>query len=788
MFMRSILSALFIITTLFCSAQQVYFPVKELSDSNRYARIISDMASAAIPAYQNTDRAGYFNDLFRLQFAKQDHQGVLQSLDSFDLKSGMDKLYYKMAGFHYRMHSLASLAILKNPSTSYDRTFAGIFSEAYTALPEAGKEQVKGIYDKANTEEEKQSFIALIKKFQATGKDSISIGNAIDLIKQWNYWQVYSKTVALAKAEIARMETASNIKKQAETLHAEEGGTVQSNSKTFIRNVTLVDVEKQKLVPNANVGITGNTITSVSVNTKYPVPADATIIDGTGKFLLPGMTDAHVHFFQSGGLYTRPDVIDLRNEMPYQKEIDWGLQHMSDPLKRYIQNGITSVIDVGSSIAYLELRKQYQQKSYAPAIYMTGPLITSYEPEAYKKLGDDEPFSLVANEDEARKTVQQQLPHHPDFIKIWYILEQGPDKEKAAEKFFPAAKAAIDEAHKNNLKVAVHATERITAEMSVKAGCDFLVHSVDDEIISDGFLKLLKSKNVILCPTLVVFQGYRNTLGQELDFTKRELAMANPEQLGSLYELKHLPEKKLTEAYQASMKSNKSTFRKQDSICLVNLKKLVDAGIRIAAGTDAGNIGTMHATSYINELKEMKKSGISNWQVIQSATLNPQFIVGKEKLAGSIAIGKTADLILLNADPTIDLDNLTRIDLVINKGFIIRPDTLLRETPLSLVQKQLNAYNARNLEAFLEPYDEDVDLYEFPSKLISKGKMEMRKGYEFLNTVPELHCEIKERIIQGNIIIDKESVTGFGNKAIEATAIYEIENYKIRRVYFISKN
>ena len=65
---------------------------------------------------------------------------------------------------------------------------------------------------------------------------------------------------------------------------------------------------------------------------------------------MPGLTDAHVHFFQSGGLYTRPDAIDFRKYKPYDKEIDWVHNNMEDFLRRYIQCGITSVIDVGCNL------------------------------------------------------------------------------------------------------------------------------------------------------------------------------------------------------------------------------------------------------------------------------------------------------------------------------------------------------------------------------------------------------------------------------------------------------
>ncbi|MEY2901318.1 MAG: hypothetical protein RLY89_424 [Bacteroidota bacterium] len=113
-------------------------------------------------------------------------------------------------------------------------------------------------------------------------------------------------------------------------------------------------------------------------------------------------------------------------------------------------------------------------------------------------------------------------------------------------------------------------------------------------------------------------------------------------------------------------------------------------------------------------------------------------------------------------------------------------DTLVKDSPLDLVERQLKAYNARNVDAFLEPYADDVELYEFPDKLISKGKDAMRKDYEgMFKNIPSLHCDIVGRIIQRNIVIDKESISGMGKNKFEATAIYHIEKNKIKKVYFI---
>jgi hypothetical protein len=222
-----------------------------------------------------------------------------------------------------------------------------------------------------------------------------------------------------------------------------------------------------------------------------------------------------------------------------------------------------------------------------------------------------------------------------------------------------------------------------------------------------------------------------------------------------------------------------------DSISRANLKLLSDAGVTIATGTDAGNIGTLHVSSYQAELKAMQASGLSNWQILVASTLNGAKILNKEKEFGSVTVGKKANLILLDASPIDDLENLTKIDKVINKGRVFNPEDLLKDTPEDLAQRQLNGYNFRNIDAFLEPYAEDVEIYNFPDELQYKGKDAMRNSYAqmFANT-PNLHCELLNRIVQGKMVIDQERVQA-GNRVIEAIAIYHIENEKIQKVYFI---
>jgi len=562
----------------------------------------------------------------------------------------------------------------------------------------------------------------------------------------------------------------------------------KSFSQLYITNVSVVDVINKKIIAGQTVVVAENKIADIKPTGKVKPAVNATLIDGTGKYIMPGMTDAHVHFFQSGGLYARPDAMDLRKVAPYDKELAWVHNNMEDLLRRYVRAGITSVVDVGASYSFLQQRDSFANKAYAPTIYMTGPLLTSYEPQVFVGLKNEEPFKLFTTAENAKQFVQEQLAYHPDFIKIWFIVSIGGDIEKNARKYEPMLKAIVEEAHKNNLKVAVHATERIAAEIAVQNGADFLVHSVEDEVVSDVFLKLLKAKNTVLCPTMVVADGYSNTFGQKHQLSLYDLTTANPQQIGSLFDLKHLQDSAKITAMKKYFSSDKTIAANlhEDSVRKINLKKMVDAGITITAGTDAGNIGTQHVSSYMGELKAMQQSGITNWELLQAATINGAKIFSNENKTGSISIGKNADMILLHANPVENIDNLTNIAYVINKGSLIKPDTLVKETNLALVQRQLNAYNARNIQAFLEPYSDDVELYNFPDKLISKGKDAMRKGYDdFFKNTPELHCEIKSRTIQGNYIIDQESVTGLGNKKLEATAIYYINAGKIQKVYFL---
>lgn len=211
-----------------------------------------------------------------------------------------------------------------------------------------------------------------------------------------------------------------------------------------------------------------------------------------------------------------------------------------------------------------------------------------------------------------------------------------------------------------------------------------------------------------------------------------------------------------------------------------NLRSLQNAGVNIVAGSDAGNPGTHHGSSYYEEMMLMKNAGLSNLEVLWSATINAARAFGKDKLWGTLETGKEAGIILLDKNPLEDLTTLKNISMVVHRGVLIPTEKLIEETPEMLVQRQVNAFNARNPDEFLSIYSDSAELYTFPDKLMAKGKARLKPMYEgaFLN--PELHAEISDRVVKDNIVIDQEGKKGKG-----VLVMYEVKDGKIVKAWFI---
>jgi imidazolonepropionase-like amidohydrolase len=449
------------------------------------------------------------------------------------------------------------------------------------------------------------------------------------------------------------------------TLHAEKFSLIGG---------TVINPADGKVMPNATVVINGDKIERVAMG-KQDAATLGKQVSCVGKFILPGYIDTHIHFFQSADLFTRPDGADFNSVRPYEDEVAWIKSHLDDVFSRYIRCGITSVVDDGGPMWNFEVRQKANVTAKAPRVAVAGPLISSVSREKLD-LGDP-PIVKIDTPEQAREFVRKLVERKPEFVKIWYIV----DKDHPVDAFRPTVRATIEASHAHKVRVMVHATELETARASVEEGADILVHSVYDKPIDDAFVKLLKDRHTILCPTLVVFERYGRVFSHQLNLTPEEQKWGNPEVIASL-DVTKITQEKLPDRVKQALADPKAALdriNKTYEVALPNLKKLEDAGVTIAAGTDAGNIGTIHGPALFREFQLMKQAGLTNMQILQCATANAAKLFGGETGAhiGKIDKDCFADLVILKSNPLDDVSNASDIDTVIKNGVVYQADSIL---------------------------------------------------------------------------------------------------------------
>ena len=190
----------------------------------------------------------------------------------------------------------------------------------------------------------------------------------------------------------------------------------QTHSKLALVNGTSINPADGKTTRNATIIIDGEKIAAIGSPNETKIPPNARQIDCSGKFILPGYIDTHIHFFQSGDLFTRPDVVDLTSVRPYKEEVAWIKSHLDDTFARYLRSGITSVVDVGGPMWNFEVRRRANATAKAPRVAVAGPLISSVA-RPQLDLGDP-PIVKIDTPDQGRAFVRRLAAEKPDYIKI----------------------------------------------------------------------------------------------------------------------------------------------------------------------------------------------------------------------------------------------------------------------------------------------------------------------------------------------------------------------------------
>lgn len=281
--------------------------------------------------------------------------------------------------------------------------------------------------------------------------------------------------------------------------------------------------------------IDGARIKTVGPADMVRIPKGARVIESGGKWVIPGIIDAHVHFFQSGNLYTRPDVADFNAFKPYAEEMARNKARLPATFKVWLASGVTGVVDIGGPFWNFDMRDLARRSDAAPRVAVAGPLISMVS-RPQLDLGDP-PIIRIESAEQARELVNRELARKPDYVKVWFIHRPTDDLEAQTA----IVRAAADTAHGANVPLAVHATELVVAKAALRAGADYLVHSVFDVAVDEEFIALLRERQALYCPTLFVGDGYQYALSNTWSATAEEQRIADPDILHSMHDLDSMP-------------------------------------------------------------------------------------------------------------------------------------------------------------------------------------------------------------------------------------------------------
>ena len=438
-----------------------------------------------------------------------------------------------------------------------------------------------------------------------------------------------------------------------------------ADAATAFVGATVIDGTGAPPIPNAVVIVEAGRIAAVGPSRAVAVPAGADVVEALGKWIIPGLIDAHVHFFQSGGLYARPDVIDLRSVRPYAEEVANTRAAIAATLARYLASGITGVVDMGGPTWNFGVRERARDSAYAPRVAVAGPLLGTYAPPALD--AGDAAVIAIRTPVEARAAVRRQLAKDPDLVKIWFVYP-GPDIAPQ----MAWVRVVISESHAVGTRVVAHATQARLARAMVEAGVDVLAHGVDDRIVDNDLLALMRARGVIYITTLAVHEGYAEVLGQNVRLSGIERRIGDPIAIASFAELGKLP------ARLRARWPRRETPVPIPPAAGRNLARVSKAGITVAAGSDAGNIGTLHGPALHRELELMVEAGgLSPMEVLVAASLGGAAVMGRTRDLGTLEPGKLADLVILDADPLADIRNTRRIHRVVKGGVVSDPAEIM---------------------------------------------------------------------------------------------------------------
>jgi len=417
----------------------------------------------------------------------------------------------------------------------------------------------------------------------------------------------------------------------------------------LLKNINLIDGRGGAAQQNTDVLIVGERISAIGRNLKS---AGARVIDLQGKTVMPAMISTHVHVgvingnAQSGTFFTRANVLAQ--------------------LKKYLDYGISTVQTLGTDrpVLYENGFRDSLMKGLLPGarLFSAGYGFNVPDPSVMKEsfMGN---LYRPKSADEVPGMMKELNEINPSMVKIWV---DGSPQTKMKPAIY---QKIIQEAHRYKRRVAAHVYYLSDARQLISSGIDVFGHSIRDSLVDDALIAQMKAHKIPYIPTLALdkfahaYMSKPNWL--EDAFFKAALEPGVYEMISS-------------SAYQNEQRVSAAAIRSAGAyqIALQNVKKLHDAGVLVALGTDSGAfpIRTQGFAEHL-ELELLVEAGLSPQDVIRIATLNAAQVLRIEKDYGSIEKGKIADLLILNANPLENIQNTRKISAVYKAGQVISRGT-----------------------------------------------------------------------------------------------------------------
>jgi imidazolonepropionase-like amidohydrolase len=420
----------------------------------------------------------------------------------------------------------------------------------------------------------------------------------------------------LAAVLVGTLLVVAGFSNQGSLAQAPAGGAVALTGARVIDGTGAAPLEQATIVIN------NGRIESVSSAASAKIPAGATRVDMSGKTIVPGLINAHGHL----------------NADPSNKPV---VDKLGAQLRVYADYGITTVYVLGANAGELDEAVTLRDAQ------ASGPLNRARVYVAGSSIRN------LKTAQEARKAVDDYADQKADIIKIH--ITGGP-MDMTPEVYG----ALIDQAHKRGLRVAAHLFYIKDAKGLLEKGVDIFAHSVRDQPVDAALIAEMKRKNIGYIPTLTRDLAQFVYEGTPPYFTDPFFLRHIAEYRNEMNQLKD-------PALMEKTRNNKAAQDIKPALEMANrnLKTLQDAGITIAMGTDTGtNLGQWQGYFEQIELEMMVKAGLTPMQTIVASTGGAAKVMKLDQNLGTIAPGKQADLLVLNANPLTDIKNTRQIHSV----------------------------------------------------------------------------------------------------------------------------